>query len=188
ETADGAPVYRLQKLSSPDTRRSAFVHPGLPQNLCPSGGARALIRDGPGQSQSVDSCPLARAPGGVADSVRCSPPLPHSSGPTPRWRGGRRGHGHWLAGGGPGGPCPSRRTGLPPFAHDGTERRIVRPQDPPAQTACYSGKKKDHTVKNVLLVNALLLILFLSDTYGGRTHDKPISDTTPYSFPAGDPP
>ena len=42
----------------------------------------------------------------------------------------------------------------PPFAHDGTERRIVRPQAPVEQTACYSGKKKDHTVKNVLLVNA----------------------------------
>jgi hypothetical protein len=40
-------------------------------------------------------------------------------------------------------------------------------------------------VKNVLLVNALLLILFLSDTYGGRTHDKRIADATPYPFPAG---
>jgi len=40
-------------------------------------------------------------------------------------------------------------------------------------------------VKNVLLVNALLLILFLSDTYGGRTHDKPIADATPYPLPAG---
>ena len=37
----------------------------------------------------------------------------------------------------------------------------------------------------MLLVNALLLILFLSDTYGGRTHDKPIADTTPYPLPAG---
>jgi DDE superfamily endonuclease len=37
----------------------------------------------------------------------------------------------------------------------------------------------------VLLVNALLLILFLSDTYGGRTHDKPIADATPYPLPAG---
>jgi hypothetical protein len=44
------------------------------------------------------------------------------------------------------------RTDVPPFAHDGTERRIVRPQDSPAQTECYSGKKKDHTVKNVLIV------------------------------------
>src|SRR5262249_39144467 len=75
--------------------------------------------------------------------------------------------------------------GVPPCAHDGTERRIVRPQDSPAQTACYSGKKKDHTVKNVLLVNALLMILFLSDTYGGRTHDKPIADATPSPLPAG---
>ena len=32
------------------------------------------------------------------------------------------------------------------FAHDGTERRIVRPQDPAEQTACYMAKK-DHTVK-----------------------------------------
>jgi DDE superfamily endonuclease len=40
-------------------------------------------------------------------------------------------------------------------------------------------------VKNVLLVNALLLLLFLSDTYGGRTHDKPIADATPYPLPAG---
>ena len=50
------------------------------------------------------------------------------------------------------------------FAHDGTERRIVRPQDPAEQAECYSGKKKGHTVKNVLLVNALLTILFLSAT------------------------
>jgi hypothetical protein len=40
-------------------------------------------------------------------------------------------------------------------------------------------------VKNVLLVNALLTILFLSDTYGGRTHDKRIADATPYPLPAG---
>ena len=40
-------------------------------------------------------------------------------------------------------------------------------------------------MKNVLLVNAPLTILFLSDTYGGRTHDKRIADATPYSLPAG---
>ena len=50
---------------------------------------------------------------------------------------------------------------------------------------CYSGKKKDHTVKNVLLVNAPLTILFLSDTYGGRVHDKRIAEATPYPLPAG---
>ncbi len=37
ETADCAPVYRLQKLSAPDPGRSAVVHPYLPQNLCPPG-------------------------------------------------------------------------------------------------------------------------------------------------------
>jgi hypothetical protein len=40
-------------------------------------------------------------------------------------------------------------------------------------------------VKNVLLVNTPLTILFLSDTYGGRTHDKPIADATPYPLPEG---
>src|SRR4030095_3685447 len=80
---------------------------------------------------------------------------------------------------------PSRRAGLPPCAHDGTERRIVRPQDPAEQKESYSGKKKDNTVKNVLLVNALLVILFLSDTHGGRTHDLPIAEATPSPPPAG---
>ena len=34
-------------------------------------------------------------------------------------------------------------------------------------------------------MNALLIILFLSDTYGGRVHDKLIADATPYPLPAG---
>ena len=38
-------------------------------------------------------------------------------------------------------------------------------------------------MKHVLLVNALLLILFLSATYGGRVHDKRIADATPYPLP-----
>jgi DDE superfamily endonuclease len=41
------------------------------------------------------------------------------------------------------------------------------------------------TVKNVLLVNALLVILFLSDTHSGRTHDLRIAEATPYPLPAG---
>jgi hypothetical protein len=35
------------------------------------------------------------------------------------------------------------------------------------------------------LVHALLIILFLSDTYGGRVHEKPIAASTPYPLPAG---
>ena len=40
-------------------------------------------------------------------------------------------------------------------------------------------------MKNVLLVNAALLILFLSDTYEGSAHDKRIADATPYPLPEG---
>ena len=40
-------------------------------------------------------------------------------------------------------------------------------------------------MKNVLLVNAPLTILFLSDTYGGHVHDKRIAEATPYPLPAG---
>ena len=45
--------------------------------------------------------------------------------------------------------------------------------------------KKDHTVKNVLLVNTLLTMLFLSATHGGRVHDKRIAEAIPYPLPAG---
>jgi hypothetical protein len=40
-------------------------------------------------------------------------------------------------------------------------------------------------VKNVLLVNALLVILFLSATHGGRVHDLRLAEATPYPLPAG---
>jgi hypothetical protein len=40
-------------------------------------------------------------------------------------------------------------------------------------------------VKHVLLINAALTILFLSDTYAGSTHDKQIADATPYPLPPG---
>ena len=134
----------------------------------------------------MDSPPLARAAGGAPHPRRCPSPLPDGPGAAPRCLGGRRRCGCAAGGGaGPPGHCARRRAGLPSCAHDGTERRIVRPQDPTEQTDCYSGKKKDHTVKNVLLVNALLTILFLSDTYGGCIHEKPMADATPYPLPAG---
>jgi len=135
----------------------------------------------------VDPRPVAGVARGAARPRRCPRPLPRGPGPAPRCLRGRRRDRGRPAGGGAR-PCrahPNRRAGVPPFAHDGTERRIVRPQDPAEQTECYSGKKKDHTVKNVLLVNASLVILFLSDTHGGRTHDLRIAEATPYPLPAG---
>ena len=135
----------------------------------------------------MDSRAPARPPRGTPRPWGCSCPLPHSPGTAARHlRGYRRYRGHPARGG-----VRTRRrrthrlTGGPPFAHDGTERRIVHPQDPVEQHESYSGKKKDHTVKNVLLVNACLTILFLSDTHGGRTHDLRIAEATPYPLPAG---
>ena len=40
-------------------------------------------------------------------------------------------------------------------------------------------------MKNLLLINAVVTVLFLSDTYEGRVHDKRIADETPYPLPAG---
>ena len=40
-------------------------------------------------------------------------------------------------------------------------------------------------MKNVLLVNAPLTILFLSATHGGRIHEQRIAEATPYPLPAG---
>src|SRR5712691_973229 len=63
EAADRAPVYRVPELPPADARRSALVYSHLPEDLRPPGGAQALVRDGPGQSQSVDSRALTRAAG-----------------------------------------------------------------------------------------------------------------------------
>ncbi len=37
----------------------------------------------------------------------------------------------------------------------------------------------------MLLINAVLTILFLSETYAGSTHDQRMADATPYPLPAG---
>ena len=73
----------------------------------------------------------------------------------------------------------------PVFCHDGMERRIQRPRDDKQQKLNYSGKKKGHMVKNVLLADQSQRIVFLSDTTAGKTHDKKIADATPYPLPAG---
>ena len=40
-------------------------------------------------------------------------------------------------------------------------------------------------LKNLLLINAALRIVFLSETAPGSVHDKRLADTTPYPLPAG---
>ena len=70
----------------------------------------------------------------------------------------------------------------PILLHDGTEREIPRPIDADQQKEQYSGKKKRHTVKNAVIVTTSCLILFVSQTVCGKTHDKKMADTM-YSFP-----
>ena len=60
--------------------------------------------------------------------------------------------------------CPH----VPPFWHDGTERPIHRPADPEDQQDYYSGKKKCHTVKNLLVIDETCQICFLSATLKAR--------------------
>jgi hypothetical protein len=57
---------------------------------------------------------------------------------------------------------------------DGTERPTQRPQTARRQRARYSGKKKRHTVKNVIGNDATKRIVLLGQTQGGRVHDYPL--------------
>ncbi|WP_369862951.1 transposase family protein [Bacteroides stercorirosoris] len=65
---------------------------------------------------------------------------------------------------------------------DGTEREIPRPIDSDQQKERYSGKKKRHTIKNAVVITMFCLILFVSQTICGKTHDKKMADTM-YSLP-----
>lgn len=75
--------------------------------------------------------------------------------------------------------------GCPLFYHDGTERPIHRPVDADEQGEYYSGKKKCHTVKNILLIDVRCCIRFLSATYAGKWHDKALVDDEQYQLPVG---
>lgn len=54
---------------------------------------------------------------------------------------------------------------------DGTERPIQRPQDKEKQKANYSGKKKRHTRKNLIMSTRKKRVGFLSKTVEGKQHD-----------------
>jgi len=70
------------------------------------------------------------------------------------------------------------------LAIDGTERRRQRPQDPQVQRAHYSGKKKAHTDKNLVLVNEQTSkVIYLGPTVAGHTHDKTAADDAPIAYP-----
>ena len=69
---------------------------------------------------------------------------------------------------------------------DGTDRRINRPKDNEKQKKYYSGKKKTHTVKNIIIVgNYDRDIKYLSDSVEGSKHDKKIIDESEVVLPEG---
>jgi hypothetical protein len=71
------------------------------------------------------------------------------------------------------------------FIIDGTERPIQRPKNKKRQKHYYSGKKKRHTVKNVVISERRTKkIKVLSRTYEGKASDKRIADEAQYRFPA----
>src|SRR5262249_46827470 len=64
---------------------------------------------------------------------------------------------------------PLRLEAAPAGAVDGTERRRQRPTDAAKQRAHYSGKKKAHTDKNVLLIHEYTSkVIYLSPTVAGK--------------------
>ncbi len=67
---------------------------------------------------------------------------------------------------------------------DGTERRRQRPKSPEKQGLHYSGKKKIHSDKNVLIANAKSKrVAYLSPTVAGKIHDKKVADSQEIAYP-----
>src|SRR5262245_27042714 len=69
---------------------------------------------------------------------------------------------------------------------DATERRRQRPKNPGKQALFYSGRRKQHCDKNVVIVNTRgKRIDYLSPTDPGKTHEKRIADEEGISYPPG---
>lgn len=67
---------------------------------------------------------------------------------------------------------------------DATERRLQRPVKIDKQKEKYSGKKKTHTDKNLLLANEnTKKIVYLSPTVEGKKHDKKLAEEASISYP-----
>jgi hypothetical protein len=65
---------------------------------------------------------------------------------------------------------------------DGAERRVPRPQHRGKQKRFYSGRKKRHAVKNVLIVGRRK-VLWCSPTVPARCHDKTVADRVRLRLP-----
>ncbi|MBI5465557.1 transposase [Candidatus Gottesmanbacteria bacterium] len=71
--------------------------------------------------------------------------------------------------------CPA----LKEFIVDGTERPIRRPKDSQKQKQYYSGRKRDYTIKNQVVIHPKSKrILSVSKTVEGKMHDKTLLEET----------
>jgi hypothetical protein len=78
----------------------------------------------------------------------------------------------------------ARRAEKPKYIIDGTERRRQRPKDLVKQALHYSGKKKVHSDKNLVIVQAnSKRVGYLSPTHPGKTHDKKVADVERIRYP-----
>jgi hypothetical protein len=72
----------------------------------------------------------------------------------------------------------------PQYIIDATERRRQRPKSAEKQALHYSGKKKQHTDKNILIVQAdSKRVSYLSPTQPGKVHDKKVADQAKIRYP-----
>jgi DDE superfamily endonuclease/Helix-turn-helix of DDE superfamily endonuclease len=72
------------------------------------------------------------------------------------------------------------------FLIDGTERPIRRPKDSQRRREDYSGKKKRHTKKNIVITDQPSgKVVGLGPTHAGSRHDKACVDDDGYVFPNG---
>jgi hypothetical protein len=70
------------------------------------------------------------------------------------------------------------------MALDGPERRRHRPTNAAQHQEQYSGKKKTHTDKNLLLVNEHTdKVISLGPTVAGKKHDKKAADEEEIAYP-----
>jgi DDE superfamily endonuclease len=145
----------------------AALHPDLRETESDSRGARTAVWDESVKCEQVDSRVTSRIESGL-------------SGPRTATSPHRRRVRCEVQD-----ACDGRKSHHPPFWHDGTERPIHRPIDPEEQQEYYSGKKKCHTIKNLLVIDETCHIGFLSATYEGKVNDKTLADLEGYTLPHG---
>ena len=182
-TARRYSTYKTCPLPTPEDRLLCIL--AYLKTYPPPGGAGAAVRDGPEQGQSMDSRSARGAAGHPAG------PGDAPAGPYRSWLAQRMGVTEAEAAGlvvptvEPSPTVAPSPASSPFLATMGRNGASSAPRTRLSRRAVIVARETCQTVKNVLLINAVLPILFLSDTYAGSTHDKRIADTTPYPLPAG---